>query len=123
MGLEQHLEAAALQNPFKRRLRLFKPDSIGQGSVKPSLSLRDLRSVTPAAFGWYYGFNLAIGGLELGAGIGYFNSTPAMAAATVDGQRQHTVLIGYDGKGRLGYGRHLWGLQPGDCLILSAYRK
>ncbi len=120
MGLEQHLEAAALQNPFKRRLRLFKPDSIGQGSVKPSLSLRDLRSVSTAAFGWYYGFNLTIGGLELGAGIGYFNSTPAMAAATVDGQRQHTVLIGYDGKGRLGYGRHLWGLQPGDCLILSA---
>ncbi len=120
MGVEQHLEAAALQNPFKRRLRLFKPDLIGAALVKPSLSLRESRSVNSAAIGWYYGFNLMIAGLELGAGIGCLNSTSAIAAATVDRQGQHTVLIGYDGKGTLGYGRHRWGLHPGDCLILSA---
>lgn len=119
MGVEQHLEAAALQNPFKRRLRLFNPDPTGAALAKPSLSLRDFGGINPAAPGWYYGFNQAVGCLELGAGIGYFNSTPTMAAATVADQNKYTVLIGCDGRAKLGFDSQRWGLQPGDCFILS----
>ena len=128
-GMDHHLEAAAFENPFQRRLRRLEADPVVAVVRHPAPPLQNLRTTDPITADWHYGYKLAIGCLELGAVIGNSAATTtvatatatatATAAATVDWRMPFTMLLGYDGEARFQHDGQMWRVQSGDCLVLS----
>ncbi len=110
---EQHPEAAALENPFKRRLILLDELDSSARLLRQVLPLRELRSGTPDSPWWHYGVSIGLGSILVGAGI----HPPLKLTA---GERHGlTVFLGYGGEQLVHQASHHWSCPSDGCLILS----
>ncbi len=113
METERHPGFAALQNPFKRKLRLVEASfALGRADAEIApVTTHNSNSIANTE--WHYGCNLSFGSLVMGAGIGLATAT------AIDANLQPTVLLGYDGDAIVTHQGRTWQLHAGDCLILS----
>jgi AraC-like DNA-binding protein len=112
-GFEQHPEAAAFENPFKRRLILLEDLDSSDRLLRQVLPLRELRSGTPASPWWDYGASISVGSILVGAGI-----HPPLQMTVLE-RHGMTVLLGYGGEQRVHQASQYWSCPSDGCLVLS----
>lgn len=112
-GFEQHPDAAAFANPFKRGLILLDDLESSAELLGQVLPLRELRSGTPDSPWWHYGVSIGLGSILVGAEI----HPPLRIWA---GEQQGlTVFLGYEGEQVVHQASRDWSCPSDGCLILS----
>jgi len=110
---EQHPEAAAFENPFKRRLILLEDLDSSDRLLRQVLPLDERRSATPASPWWEYGACISVGSILVGAGI-----HPPLRMTVLE-RHGMTVLLGYGGEQRVQQASRHWSCPSDGCLVLS----
>lgn len=111
-GFDAHQEAAALANPFKRRLGLVGDINASAELFRRVLPVSRLKAMDPDRTWWHYGVASRFGSIVLGAWI-----LPPVQIVVAE-QYGLSVFLGYAGEQDIQQNSRHWTCCSNTCLIL-----